>query len=226
MTQTDLSIADSKTAATANSISAITHFLNLTFPPPRSFPIRLWDGTVLPASISESRFGLVLNHPGALRKMFTPPIENSLGVAFMNSDFDIAACYVKGSKEILEVIQRELGIDVGETTDDGRFTLEAVRCLGACGLAPCSWLAKTPTAMSCPKIQSVSLTDINSTPVGAVPHSSNGSAPSKRVAQEETPCQRSRYKISRISKNANAREWSCEKVSSEPKLRSTWARAA
>jgi NADH:ubiquinone oxidoreductase subunit E len=46
------------------------------------------------------------------------------------------ACYVKGSKDILEVIQRELGIDVGETTDDGRFTLEAVRCLGACGLAP------------------------------------------------------------------------------------------
>jgi NADH:ubiquinone oxidoreductase subunit E len=46
------------------------------------------------------------------------------------------ACYVKGSKEILSVIQRELGIDVGETSADGRFTLEAVRCLGACGLAP------------------------------------------------------------------------------------------
>lgn len=46
------------------------------------------------------------------------------------------ACYVKGSKEILEIIQKEIGIDVGETSDDGRFTLEAVRCLGACGLAP------------------------------------------------------------------------------------------
>ncbi len=46
------------------------------------------------------------------------------------------ACYVKGSKEILEIMQREVGIDVGQTTDDGRFTLEAVRCLGACGLAP------------------------------------------------------------------------------------------
>jgi NADH:ubiquinone oxidoreductase subunit E len=46
------------------------------------------------------------------------------------------ACYVKGSKEILENIRREIGIDVGETSDDGRFTLEAVRCLGACGLAP------------------------------------------------------------------------------------------
>lgn len=46
------------------------------------------------------------------------------------------ACYVKGSKEILENIVRDVGINVGETSDDGRFTLEAVRCLGACGLAP------------------------------------------------------------------------------------------
>ncbi len=46
------------------------------------------------------------------------------------------ACYVKGSKEILDVIRREVGIEVGETSADGRFTLEAVRCLGACGLAP------------------------------------------------------------------------------------------
>lgn len=46
------------------------------------------------------------------------------------------ACYVKGSKEILENIVKEVGISVGETSSDGRFTLEAVRCLGACGLAP------------------------------------------------------------------------------------------
>ncbi|MGC8603547.1 MAG: NAD(P)H-dependent oxidoreductase subunit E [Desulfomonilaceae bacterium] len=46
------------------------------------------------------------------------------------------ACYVKGSKQILEIINREVGINVGETSKDGRFTLEAVRCLGACGLAP------------------------------------------------------------------------------------------
>ncbi len=46
------------------------------------------------------------------------------------------ACYVKGAKDILEIMQREVGIDVGQTSDDGRFTLEAVRCLGACGLAP------------------------------------------------------------------------------------------
>jgi len=46
------------------------------------------------------------------------------------------ACYVKGAKEMLENIVRAIGINVGETSEDGRFTLEAVRCLGACGLAP------------------------------------------------------------------------------------------
>ncbi len=46
------------------------------------------------------------------------------------------ACYVKGAKEMLEIIIRDVGINVGETSEDGRYTLEAVRCLGACGLAP------------------------------------------------------------------------------------------
>ncbi len=46
------------------------------------------------------------------------------------------ACYVKGAKDMLDIMSRELGISVGETSEDGRFTLEAVRCLGACGLAP------------------------------------------------------------------------------------------
>jgi NADH-quinone oxidoreductase subunit E len=46
------------------------------------------------------------------------------------------ACYVKGAKDMVETIQRELGLSVGDTSEDGRFTLEAVRCLGACGLAP------------------------------------------------------------------------------------------
>ena len=46
------------------------------------------------------------------------------------------ACYVKGAPLILEALKRELGINVGETTDDLMFSLEEVRCLGACGLAP------------------------------------------------------------------------------------------
>jgi NADH:ubiquinone oxidoreductase subunit E len=46
------------------------------------------------------------------------------------------ACHVKGAGRILERLAGELEIQVGETTRDRRFTLEAVRCLGCCGLAP------------------------------------------------------------------------------------------
>ncbi|MHC1720600.1 MAG: NADH-quinone oxidoreductase subunit NuoE [Clostridiaceae bacterium] len=46
------------------------------------------------------------------------------------------ACYVKGSQLIIDEISKDLNIEVGETTPDGKFTLEACRCLGACGLAP------------------------------------------------------------------------------------------
>jgi len=46
------------------------------------------------------------------------------------------ACYVRGTKQIMQKISSEFGIGVGETTEDRRFSLEAVRCLGACGLAP------------------------------------------------------------------------------------------
>ncbi len=46
------------------------------------------------------------------------------------------ACYVKGSGDILEKFKQILGIDVGECTPDGKFSLTATRCVGACGLAP------------------------------------------------------------------------------------------
>ncbi len=46
------------------------------------------------------------------------------------------ACYVKGSGDILEKIKEQLGIDVGECTPDGKFSIDATRCIGACGLAP------------------------------------------------------------------------------------------
>mgnify|MGYP002513337295 FL=1 len=46
------------------------------------------------------------------------------------------ACYVKGSGKLLEKLQEELGIGVGETTADGLFSIECCRCVGACGLAP------------------------------------------------------------------------------------------
>jgi NADH:ubiquinone oxidoreductase subunit E len=46
------------------------------------------------------------------------------------------ACYVRGIGEVLSRIQAAYSLEVGETTADRRFSLEAVRCLGACGLAP------------------------------------------------------------------------------------------
>ncbi|MBE7055005.1 MAG: NAD(P)H-dependent oxidoreductase subunit E [Ruminococcaceae bacterium] len=46
------------------------------------------------------------------------------------------ACYVKGSGDILEKIKEIIGVDVDGCTPDGKFSLEATRCIGACGLAP------------------------------------------------------------------------------------------
>ena len=46
------------------------------------------------------------------------------------------ACYVKGAQKVLDRLSEELGVKVGGTTKDGLFTLQATRCLGACGLAP------------------------------------------------------------------------------------------
>lgn len=46
------------------------------------------------------------------------------------------ACYVKGAAALVEGLEKNLGIGVGDTTDDGLFTLSITRCVGACGLAP------------------------------------------------------------------------------------------
>jgi NADH:ubiquinone oxidoreductase subunit E len=46
------------------------------------------------------------------------------------------ACYVRNGKQVLADLKKELGIDVGETTENRTFTLEIGRCFGACGLAP------------------------------------------------------------------------------------------
>jgi NADH-quinone oxidoreductase subunit E len=59
-----------------------------------------------------------------------PPGKNTIAVCMGT------ACYLKGAPGILEEIGRLLGIKPGETTHDGQFHLEQVRCLGCCGLAP------------------------------------------------------------------------------------------
>ncbi len=46
------------------------------------------------------------------------------------------ACYVKGAQQVLDKFAELLGIKSGETTEDGLFTLDALRCIGACGIAP------------------------------------------------------------------------------------------
>ncbi len=46
------------------------------------------------------------------------------------------ACYVRGGKKLVERLQELLGVQIGETTKDGKFTFEIARCIGACGLAP------------------------------------------------------------------------------------------
>lgn len=77
------------------------------------------------------------------------PITQIYGVASFYSFFSLepkgqhiisvclgTACYVKGSQNILDRLSSELGIEEGNTTEDGKFTLQATRCIGACGLAP------------------------------------------------------------------------------------------
>ena len=46
------------------------------------------------------------------------------------------ACYVKGSQKIMDRLKERLKIEAGETTEDGKFSIEETRCVGACGLAP------------------------------------------------------------------------------------------
>ena len=77
------------------------------------------------------------------------PLEEVYGVATFYSQFTLTpkgehqisvcmgtACYVKGAGDILEKIGKILGIQSGECTPDGKFSLDGVRCIGACGLAP------------------------------------------------------------------------------------------
>ena len=77
------------------------------------------------------------------------PKSDVLGVATFYSLFSLTpkgrhtikaclgtACYVKGIKEVMGRIENKYSLSDGGTTEDRRFTLEAVRCLGACGLAP------------------------------------------------------------------------------------------
>jgi cyclopropane-fatty-acyl-phospholipid synthase len=75
-------------AAAAPAATRTASFLERVFPSPRSFGIRLWNEEVLPAS-GPGRFTLVLTSPGSLRRMFAPPVELSMGEAYLRGDFVI-----------------------------------------------------------------------------------------------------------------------------------------
>jgi NADH:ubiquinone oxidoreductase subunit E len=60
------------------------------------------------------------------------------------------ACHVRGGPRILEALERELHIGAGQTTPDGKFSLESVRCLGACALAPILVVNEKPHASVTP----------------------------------------------------------------------------
>ena len=77
------------------------------------------------------------------------PVEKVYGVATFYSQFALTpkgkykisvclgtACYVKGAQDVLDRIEQILGIGADECTEDGKFSIEACRCIGACGLAP------------------------------------------------------------------------------------------
>ena len=77
------------------------------------------------------------------------PLEEIYGVVTFYSQFSLnpkgeykisvclgTACYVKGSGDIFNKLSEKLGIESGQCTPDGKFSLDACRCIGACGLAP------------------------------------------------------------------------------------------
>ena len=77
------------------------------------------------------------------------PLEKIFGVATFYAQFSLSpkgqynisvclgtACYVRGAQSVLDALKDNLGIDVDECTDDAKFSLNACRCIGACGLGP------------------------------------------------------------------------------------------
>ena len=112
---------------------------------------RFKDGGLIPVlQIAQGLYGYlpeeVLRH---IAKGMDKPYSEVAGVVGFYSFFSTqprgenvirvclgTACYVRGGKQVLESLKKELAIDVGETTEDQVFSLEIARCFGACGLAP------------------------------------------------------------------------------------------
>ena len=108
-------------------------------------------GAVMPALLKAERLFdyLPIEIQNMISEKLNVPLSEVYGVATFYSQFSLipkgenkigvclgTACYVKGSQNILDKVKGILHIDVGQTTEDRKFSLQATRCLGACGLAP------------------------------------------------------------------------------------------
>ncbi|MCK5129847.1 MAG: NADH-quinone oxidoreductase subunit NuoE [Clostridiales bacterium] len=109
------------------------------------------DGPLMPVmQFAQDVFGyLPMDVQQAIAEGLGIPMTKVYGVATFYSQFVLeeqgqhivslcmgTACYVKGAQKILDVLEEELGIKDGKTTEDRKFTLSGTRCLGCCGLAP------------------------------------------------------------------------------------------
>lgn len=108
-------------------------------------------GGLIPALQATQKIFGYLPEPSLklISEMFDIPYSELTGVVSFYSFFSTepqgkhlirvclgTACYVRGGKEVLEALKKELGIEVGSTTADRLFSLDVGRCFGACGLAP------------------------------------------------------------------------------------------
>lgn len=113
--------------------------------------IKKMDGALMPAlQAAQDIYGYL---PAEVQQMISEELNISLeeifGVATFYSQFTLnpqgkiqvaicmgTACYVKGSGDVLDKFKSKLGIDAGDCTEDGKYSLVATRCIGCCGLAP------------------------------------------------------------------------------------------
>lgn len=109
------------------------------------------DGPLMPImQKAQDLFGyLSLDAMTLIADALDIPVSKVYGVATFYAQFSLVpkgdniicvctgtACYVKGAQAVLDEVIHQLGIHSGETTPDGKFTIQDTRCLGCCGLAP------------------------------------------------------------------------------------------
>ena len=109
------------------------------------------DGALIPVmQKAQELFGyLSLETMELISEILDVPVAEIYGVATFYALFSLTpkgeyvisvctgtACYVKGAQLVLDEVKNQLGIGSGETTKDGKFSIQDTRCLGCCGLAP------------------------------------------------------------------------------------------